>query len=105
MEQKAVLPDSSWAGAMMMLMTKERPPAIRTLRGWAISVLQEVDAIHECESHGWMQDRADPHARKRAVTIAQEYPPAGVSPDVAVAAIREVLDSIGDTCPECAPED
>jgi hypothetical protein len=89
----------------MMLMTKERPPAIRTLRGWAISVLQEVDAIHECESHGWMQDRADPHARKRAVTIAQEDPPAGVSPDVAVAAIREVLDSIGDTCPECAPED
>ena len=39
MEQKAVLPDSSWAGATMMLMTKERPPAIRTLGGWAISVL------------------------------------------------------------------
>ena len=89
----------------MMLMTKEQRPAIRTLRGWAISVLQEVGAIHECEIHGWMQDRADPHARERAVAIAQEDPSAGVSPDVAVAAIREVLDSIGDTCPECVPED
>jgi hypothetical protein len=90
---------------MMMLMTREQRPAIRTLRGWAASVLQEVGAIRECESHGWMQDRTDPHARERAVTIAHEDPPAGVSPDVAVAAIREVLDSIGDTCPECAPED
>ena len=27
-----------------MLMTKERRPAIRTLRGWATSVLQEVGA-------------------------------------------------------------
>lgn len=104
-EQKAILRDSSWAGAMMMLVTKEQRPAIRTLRGWAVSVLHEVGAIHECESHGWMQDRADPHARERAITIAQEDSPAGVSPDVAVAAIREVLDSIGDACPECAPED
>ena len=28
-----------------MLMTKERPRAIRTLRGWAIGVLQEAGAI------------------------------------------------------------
>jgi hypothetical protein len=41
-----------------MLMTKERPRAIRTLRGWAISVLQEAGAIRECEEHGWIQDRA-----------------------------------------------
>ena len=41
-----------------MLMTKERRPSIRTLRGWAISVLQEAGAIRECEEHGWMQDRA-----------------------------------------------
>ena len=64
-----------------MLMTKERPPAIRTLRGWAISVLQEAGAIRECEEHGWMQDRADPHARERAFDIARRDPPAGVSPD------------------------
>jgi hypothetical protein len=38
-----------------MLMTRERRPAIRTLRGWAISVLQEAGAIRECEEHGWMQ--------------------------------------------------
>jgi len=28
-------------------------------------------------------------------------PPPGVSPDAAVAEVREVLDSIGDLCPEC----
>jgi hypothetical protein len=50
-----------------MLMTKERRPMIRTPRGWAIVVLQEAGAIRECEEHGWMKDRADPHARERAV--------------------------------------
>jgi len=73
-----------------MLMLKDRPPAIRILRGWVISVLHETGAIRECEEHGWMQDRADPHARERAL-----------APD---AEIRDVLDSLGDTCPECAPE-
>jgi hypothetical protein len=63
-----------------MLMTRERRPAIRTLRGWAINVLNEAGAIRECEDHGWMQDRADPHARGRAVDIAREDPPPGVSP-------------------------
>ncbi|QQO22627.1 hypothetical protein JJB98_23205 [Bradyrhizobium diazoefficiens] len=85
-------------------MTKERRPAIRTLRGWAISVLQEAGAIRECEEHGWMQDRVDPHARERAFDIARLDPPPGVSPSEAVAEPREVLDSIGDTCPECPPE-
>ncbi|QHO71401.1 hypothetical protein ACH79_00935 [Bradyrhizobium sp. CCBAU 051011] len=86
-----------------MLMTKERQPAIRTLRGWAISVLSEAGAIRECEEHGWMQDRGDPHARDRAFQIAQTDPPAGVSSQVAAVAIAEVLDSIGDACPECPP--
>jgi hypothetical protein len=49
----------------------QRRPAIRTLRGWAISVLQEAGAIRECEEHGWMQDRADPHARERAMLVAK----------------------------------
>jgi hypothetical protein len=88
-----------------MLMTKERQPAIRTLRGWAISVLSEAGAIRECEEHGWMQDRADPDARDRAFLIARTDPPAGVSSQVAAVAIAEVLDSIGDTCPECPPAD
>ena len=88
-----------------MLMTKERRPAIRTLRGWATSVLQETGAIRECEEHGYMQDRADPHARARAYDIARQDPPSGASSEVALAELHDVLDSIGDTCPECPPED
>jgi hypothetical protein len=84
-----------------MLMTSERRPAIRTLRGWAIYVLQEAGAIRECEEHGWMQDRADSHDRERAFDIAGRDPPAGVSTDEAAAEVRDVPDSIGDTCPEC----
>jgi len=79
-----------------MLMTSERRPAIRTLRGWAIDVLQNAGAIRECEQHGWMQDRADPHAWERAIDIARENPPAGVSPDAAAAEVRYVLNSIGE---------
>jgi hypothetical protein len=82
-------------------MTKEKRTAIRTLRGWAIAVLQEAGAIRECEYH-WMQDRADPHARERAFEFTQQDPPPGVSPEAA--AVTVVLDSIGDTCPECPPE-
>ncbi|MBB4429894.1 hypothetical protein GGD66_008499 [Bradyrhizobium sp. CIR48] len=84
-----------------MLMTKQRRPVIRTLRGWAIHVLNEAGAIRECEEHGWMQDRADPHARERAFDIARRDPPAGVTPDAALAEVRDVLNSIGDTCLEC----
>ena len=88
-----------------MLMAKEQRSVIRTLRGWAISVLQEACAIRECELHGWIQDRADPHARQHAVAVARDDPPHGVSPNEAIAEIREVLDSIGDACPECPPKD
>ena len=87
-----------------MLMFKERRPAIRTLRGWAIAVLQEAGVIRECEEHGWMQDRADPHARERAFDIARRDPPAGVSCEDGIAELRDVRDSIGDSCPECPAE-
>jgi hypothetical protein len=87
-----------------MLRTGERRPAIRTMRGWAIDVLRNAGAIRECEEHGWMQDRTDPHARERAFDIAGVDPPAGVSPDAAAAGIRDVLNSLGDTCPECPPD-
>lgn len=43
------------------------------------------------------------HARDRACEIARRDPPPGVRPDDAVAEVRDVLDSIGDTCPECTP--
>jgi hypothetical protein len=86
-----------------MLMMKERRPAFRTIEGWARSVLTEAGAIHECEEHGWAKDRADPHARDRAFDTARQDPPPGVSPQAAAVAIAEVLDSVGDTCPECPP--
>jgi hypothetical protein len=85
-------------------MLKECQPAIRKLRGWAISMLQEAGAIWECDEHRWLQDRADPDAHGHALDIAGQHPPAGVSQDEAITAIQEVLDSIGDTCPECPPE-
>ena len=87
-----------------MLMTRERRPSFRTIEGWARGILLEVDAIRECKTHGWMQDRADPRARERALLIASEEPPFGLSPEQAVAAAQDVLDSIGDTCPECPPD-
>jgi hypothetical protein len=85
-----------------MLVKKKSREAIRTLQGWAIGVLLEADAIRECEAHGWMKDRADPHARDRAVAIARQHPPAGHSAAQAVAAITQTFEAIGDTCPECS---
>jgi hypothetical protein len=87
-----------------MLVIKERRPAIQTLRGWAISILQKTRAIRECEEHGWMRNRADPHASEHAIDIARTDPPPGLCPDGAAAEVREVLDSIGDICPECPPK-
>jgi hypothetical protein len=87
-----------------MLMTRERRPAFRTIEGWARLVLLEAGAIHECEEHGWVKDRADPHARDRAVDMARQDPPPGISADAATAEVRKVLESIGDTCPECPPQ-
>ncbi|AHY52446.1 hypothetical protein [Bradyrhizobium japonicum] len=86
-----------------MLMIKDRRPAIRTVEGWARTVLLEAGAIRECEEHGWMKDCADPHAHDRARRIAREEPAFGLSPDEAVAAIDEMLTSMGDTCPERPP--
>jgi hypothetical protein len=86
-----------------VLMTNEQRRPTQTLHGWAISVLQEAAVIKECEEHGWMLDRADPHARERALELAWAEPPPGVTPQAAAFAFAEVLDSIGDTCPECPP--
>jgi hypothetical protein len=87
-----------------MLTIKERRPSTRTIEGWATSVLLEAGAIRECEEHGWMKDRTDPHARQHAIEIARSDPPSGLSPDAAANEIHAVLASIGDTCPECPPE-
>lgn len=87
-----------------MLITRGRRPAFRTIEGWARSVLLEAGAILECETHGWVRERADPHARERALIIARDDPPPGISPALAVAAVEDVLGSIGDSCPECPQE-
>jgi hypothetical protein len=64
--------------------------------------LQEAGAIRECEEHGWAKDGAHPHSRESAFDIAHRDPPPDLSPEKAVAEVRDVLDSIGDTCPECS---
>jgi hypothetical protein len=85
---------------IMETIDKRRPPT-RTFHGWAISVLHEAGAIRECDDHGWMKDRADPHARDLALEIASKHHPAGLTARAAAQAVSEILDSIGDTCPEC----
>jgi hypothetical protein len=69
-----------------------------------MSVLQDAGAIHECEEHGWAKDRADPHAREQPWRKLVGIPRPGVSPGDAAAEVSDVLDSIGDTCPECLPD-
>jgi hypothetical protein len=76
-----------------MLVMKERQPPFRTAERWARLVLLEVGAIRECEEHGWMRDRSDPHARERALFIARHEPPLGISSERAVATVRDVLDT------------
>jgi hypothetical protein len=88
-----------------MSMLKENRPAHRTVDRWALALLLEVGAIHECEEHGWAKDRTDPHAREHALVVARQHPPPRIAPEAAVAAVTHVLESIGDVCPECRPTD
>jgi hypothetical protein len=76
-------------------------PAFRTLHGWAIGVLLETHAIKECEQHGHRRDRTDPDAWRHAREIAAQEPFPGATPGEALQALDEVMQSIGDACPEC----
>ncbi len=67
--------------------------------------INEAHVYPRMRSTCWIQDRADPRARQYAMMIAEEDPPPGASPEDALAEVREVLESIGDVCPECLPED
>ena len=67
------------------MLKKERRPDFKQVDRWAIGVLQEAGAIHECDQHGWAKDRTDPHAREQAIWTAREEPLAGLSPEEAVA--------------------
>ena len=76
-------------------------PAYRTLQGWALGTLIEQGAVVECEHHGHRCDRADPDAWNRAREEAWRNPFPGVTPEACIAAMDEVMRSIGDTCPDC----
>ncbi|MHC2462477.1 hypothetical protein [Bradyrhizobium embrapense] len=78
-----------------MLPTKEQSNAIRTLRGWAIGVLRERVPSTKARA----KDRAT-RARERAFDLAFQH-----KPGVSASEFREVLEDIGDTCPECPEGD
>jgi hypothetical protein len=73
----------------------------RTLEGWALGTLFEQGAVLECDDHGHRRDKADPDAWTRAREEARKYPFPGNSAAVSVAAIDDVMASIGDSCPDC----
>jgi hypothetical protein len=83
------------------MLTRERRPDFKTVDRWATRLLLEAGAIHECHEHGWAKDGTDPHARMAALRIARNEPLAGLSPEEAATAVKEVLETVGDTCPEC----
>ena len=76
-------------------------PAYRTLSGWALGVLVEQHAITECDHHGHRRSRSDPDAWNRAREEAWRNPFPGANPEACIAAMEDILGSIGDTCPEC----
>ena len=75
--------------------------AYRTLQGWALGVLIEQQAVTECEHHGHRHDRSDPDAWNRAREEAWRNPFPGATPEACIAALDDVLRSMGDTCPDC----
>jgi hypothetical protein len=83
------------------MLTRERRPDYKAVDRWATRLLLEAGAIHECDAHGWAKVRTDPHAREQAVRTAREEPLAGLSRDEAVTVVKEMLEAVGDTCPEC----
>jgi hypothetical protein len=76
-------------------------PAYRTLAGWALGVLVEQHAITECEHHGHRRSRSDPDAWNRAREEAWRNPFPGANPEDCIAAMEDIMGSIGDICPEC----
>jgi hypothetical protein len=90
----------SSAGRVERFQTPSRP-AYRTIHGWALGVLLEAHGIRECDVHGHMKDRTDPHALEHARDIARHQPFPGSSDVQSLAAIDDAMASIGDACPEC----
>jgi len=76
-------------------------PAYRSLGGWALGTLIEQHAVTECEHHGHRRDQADPDTWNRAREEAWRNPFPGATPEACIAALEEVMRSIGDSCPDC----
>ena len=76
-------------------------PAYRTLQGWALGDADRAAGVTECEHHGHRRDRADPDAWNRAREEAWRNPFPGATPEACIAAMDEIMRSIGDTCPDC----
>ncbi len=80
------------------------PPAhtaYRSLHGWALGTLIEQHAVSECADHGHRRDKADPEAWNHAREEAWRNPFPGASPEECLAALDEIVQSIGDSCPGC----
>jgi hypothetical protein len=90
------------SNAQRRLPLQAAKPAYRTLDGWALGILIEQGAVTECEDHGHRRDRSDPDAWNRAREEARVSPFPGATPAASVAAVNEVMTSIGDSCPDCA---
>ena len=80
---------------------RRQRPAFLTLAGWALGTLIDFGAVTECEDHGHRKDRSDPHAWERARDEAWRHPFSGATPEACIAALDEVMASIGETCPDC----
>jgi hypothetical protein len=80
------------------------PPArvaYLTLEGWALGILIENHAVAECSEHGHRRDKSDPDAWNNAREEAWRNPFPGKTPEACLAALDQVMHSIGDTCPDC----
>ena len=75
--------------------------AYRSLSGWALGTLIEHGAVQECEHHGHRRDRSDPDAWNHARDAAMHAPFPGTTPEQSVAALDEIMCSIGENCPDC----
>ena len=76
-------------------------PAYLSLSGWALGTLIENGAVQECDHHGHRRDRSDPDAWNRAREAAEHDPFPGTTAEQSLAALEEVMRSVGENCPDC----
>jgi hypothetical protein len=89
------------AAARKFVVIEKRREPYRSLRGWAVGLLLDTGVLRECVDHSHLCDATDPEAWRRARQIASEHPFKGASPAEAVAAVEDIMRSVGDSCPEC----